>query len=283
MATRAALGGHPSNTERTDVEYALAAGAYVSLLFSPAVVLALTTVLVDAAALYVSFICAIALSAGLIGWLIIDRPGLAVELGRRDASWMLVVLPAGWFLVAFGNSAVGVEPPGVVVVLSVLATGVGTTLGGLLIVMSRTRYAAVGLAGADDRAQWEARWPRRWRRIALGAVVVSFVVGGIGIVADIVFGVERALELYYVSVFVLPLATPAFNYRTIRATDVGLVVEYPVARHLRPWSAVESYTLSEAALVVRFDAPWRPALRCDRRDIEDVSGTVAALDAALSS
>ena len=167
-------------------------------------------------------------------------------------------------------------------VLSVFATGVGVGLGALLVVMSRTRHAAAMLVGADEHAWWEARWPQRWRRIALDAVVVSFAVGGVAIVADLWFGVEGAFNLYLIPMFVLSLSASAFDHRTIRVTDAGLVIENSVARHLRPWPAVEDYTLTDRALIVRFGAPWRPALRFDRDDIETVDAVLTALDAALA-
>lgn len=282
MATRSTLGGHPSNPDRTDVEYALVAGLYAALSLAPAAALALSIPLTSAATLYAGFLGALVSLTALVGRFTIRHPDLAVRLGRRDVSWLLVVVPAGWFLGAFGADAVGLDLPSFVVVLSVLAAGVGMPLGALLVAMSRTRHAAAELAGADEYARWEARSPRRWRRVALGVVVASFVVAALDIVAAIVFGVGWVLDLYYPLLLVLPLSVTLFNPRTIRVTDAGLVVENPVTRSLRSWSAVEDYTLTDTTLVVGFGAPWRPTLRCDRTDIEDVPAAVTALDRALA-
>lgn len=72
------------------------------------------------------------------------------------------------------------------------------------------------------------------------------------------------------------------NPRTFRVTDAGLVIEHPLQRLFRPWSAFTGYELTGDALVIRSAAWWRPAHRCDRADIEDVRSTVAALEEQFS-
>lgn len=75
----------------------------------------------------------------------------------------------------------------------------------------------------------------------------------------------------------------AANPQTFRVTDAGLVVERPLQRRLRPWSAFAGYTLTDDALVVHLTAWWRPDHRCDRADIEDVDAVVTALDDAVGA
>lgn len=72
------------------------------------------------------------------------------------------------------------------------------------------------------------------------------------------------------------------NPRTFRVTDAGLVIEHPLQRQFRPWSAYMGYELTEDALVVQPAVWWRPAHRCDREDIEDVDAAVTVLDDTLT-
>jgi len=173
--TRAAL--RQANAERPDAEYALVAGLYVAALFTPVVMLGLARALADAAILYIGFLGAVTGITIVAGWAVSRTAGLAVSLGRRDATWLLVVVPFAWFVGVFGAAAVvGAEPPGIAVLLAMIATGGGLFLGLILTTMSRTRHAAAALEGSDDLAQWEARWPPRWRRVSVGVAVIGVIV-----------------------------------------------------------------------------------------------------------
>lgn len=271
-------GGQP-NAKRPDATYAFVAGLYAAALFAPALVLALSRVVADAGALYVGFLVAVAGVTAVAGWLVARTPGLAVALGRRDAAWLLVVVPFAWFGGAFGGAAVGVEPPDLAAPLAVVATAGGMLLGIALVSMSRTRHADAALAGATDLAEWEARWPRRLRRAGVG--VAAFAVSAVGLVAAVGFGVDWGWRLYYLIFVAAPLANVA-NSRTFRVTDAGFVVERPLQRRFRPWSAFDGYELTDDALVVRPAAWWRPAHRCDRADVDDADAAGAALDEAFA-
>ena len=72
------------------------------------------------------------------------------------------------------------------------------------------------------------------------------------------------------------------NPRTFRVTDAGLVIEHPLQRLFRPWSAFTGYEITDDALVIRSAACWRPAHRCDREDIEGFDTAVSALDEHLA-
>ena len=268
-----------SGGERPDSEYALVAGLYVAALVVPAAVATLARAVADAAGLYVGFLGVVAGVAGLVGWAVLRTPGLAVGLGRHDAAWLLVALPFGWLIGVFWAGSLGFEPPRILVPLAVIATGGGMCCGLVLVAMSRTRHAAA-VAGTVETVEWEARWPRRWRRVARGAVVASFALIGVGLVAIFVFDHEWGWGAYYFLLVGAPLMN-LLNPRAFRATEAGLVVEHPLQRRFRPWSAFDGYELTDDALVVRSVARWRPSHRCDRTDIEDLEAVVAALDGNL--
>jgi hypothetical protein len=283
MATRSGSEVGRLTRERPDIEYALIAGLYGAALLAPAAVLVISSFVADAGALYISFLAAVALIAIGIGWLISQTPGVAVRLGQRIVSWILVLIPFSWFLGAFGAGAVGIHPPDLAVPLAMIGTTTGMLSGALLAAMSRNRYTAARLVGATDHTEWEARWPARLRRIVLAITVGSYVLWGLGLGAGLLFGVDWAVDLYYLVLFTTPLSTGVLNPRTFRATDAGLVIERSLQHRLRSWSAFESYTLTDEALVIRPAAWWRIDLRCDRTDIENIDTTVATLDAVLST
>jgi hypothetical protein len=277
MATRTEVATPPAGAERPDGEYAFVAGLYVAALLAPAVVLALSRVVTGAAALYVGLLVAVTGVTVVAGWAASRTPGLAVTLGRHDAVWLLVVLPFGWSAGTFGAAAVGIEPPAIAFPLAVVGTAGGMFLGLMLVAMSRTRHADAALDGTTELAAWEARWPRRWRRVAGGVAVVAFTTSTLGVLAAVLFETEWGWELYYLLFVAVPLAN-VLNPRTFRVTDAGLVVEHPLQRQFRPGSAFTGYDLTEEAIVIRPAAWWRPAHRCDRADVEDVDAAVAALD-----
>lgn len=274
-STRSIL-GQPS-AERPDGEYAFVAGLYVAALTAPALVLAVSRVVADAAILYISLLVAVTGVTAIAGWIVSRTPGLAVILGRHDAVWLLVVLPFGWFAGVFGGAALGVEPPDITAPLAVLGTAGGMLLGIILVAMSRTRHANAALEDAIELVEWEARWPRRWRRIAGGVSIMAFTASTLGILAAFVFDSEWGWRLYYL-LFVGVVLMNVLNPRTFRVTDTGLVVEHPLQRQFRPWSAYTSYELSDGALVIRSAVWWRPSHRCDRDDISDVDAVQSALN-----
>lgn len=281
MATHGPVTLRQPNASRPDASYALVAGLYAAALFAPVVVLALSRLVADAAVLYISFLAAVTGVTAVAGWTVSRVPGLAVTLGRHDTVWLLVALPFCWFGGASGAAAVGVEPPDITAPLAVVGTAGGMLLALVLVSMSRTRYADAVLEQRTDRAEWEARWPRRWRRVAGGVAASAFAASTIGIVAAIGFGAVWGQRLYYL-LFIGISLTPVMNSRTFRLTDAGLVIERPLHRQFRPWSAFTGYELTDDALVVRPAAWWRPAHRCDRGDIDDIDAAVAALEEQFS-
>ncbi|MFC6862827.1 hypothetical protein ACFQGE_05060 [Halomicroarcula sp. GCM10025817] len=270
-----------SSTEGPDSLYVLVAGLYVAAFLAPALVLGLSRAVTDAAVLYVGFLVAVASVTVVASGIVSRTPGLAVSLGRYDAVWLLAVLPFCWFGGVFGAVAVGLEPPNFAVPLAVIGTAGGMLLGIMLVAMSRTRYANAALADAVDFAEWEARWPRRWRRVAGGISLVAFTVSTLGIISAFVFNSEWGWWLYNL-LFVGVVLMNVLNPRTFRVTDAGLVIEHPLQRQFRPWPTYTSYELTDEALVLHPVEWWRPAHRCDRADIDDVDAAVTALDDCLA-
>ena len=270
------------NAARPDGQYAFIAGLYVAAFLAPALVLALSRAVTDAGILYVGFLVAVVGVTAVAGWAVSRTPGLAVSLGRHEAVWLLAVLPFSWFGGVFGAAAVGIEPPDLAVPLAILGTAGGMLLGIMLVAMSRTRHANAALTDTADLAEWEARWPRRWRRVAGGVSIMAFTASTIGVISAFAFDSEWGWRLYYL-MFVGVVLMNLLNPRTFHVTDAGLVIEHPLQRQFRPWSAYTDYELTDDALIVRPAALWRPTHRCDREDIEDIDLAVSALDENLSS
>lgn len=278
MATRTGAALRQPNAESPDASYAVVAGLYVAALLAPIAVLVLSRMTSDGGILYVGFLAAVTAIAAVAGWRVSRTPGLAVSLGGHTAAWLLAILPFAWFVGVFGAAAIGNGPPDITAPLTLVGTGGGMFLGLILTAMSRNRYAAAVLTGAEEFIQWEARWPRRWRRLSLGGMVVAGVAGVGGVILQLVWSEWHWAGYLYLLIFLWTPFAGAANPRTFRVTDVGLVVERPLQQRLRPWSAFASYTLTDDALIIHPSPWWRLAYRSDRADIEDLDGAVAALD-----
>lgn len=194
---------------------------------------------------------------------------------------LLAAIPFVPFVGIFAASGFGIAPPGIAVVLAMV-----TMIGGIvtslpLVAMSRNRYTTAALANTTEITKWEARWPQRWRWGSVGVMSIGIIGGAAGIIAQVVFGVDWAGDLYLLMLLWTPLAGAAGS-RTFRITTDGLVVERPLQHRFRPWTAFEKYSITDEALVIHPTAWWSPKLRCDRNDIEDVAATIAALDAVLT-
>ena len=282
MATRTKSRIDRPNGERPDTLYAFVAGLYVAILLTPISVLGISTVTADGGVLYVSFLCSITVFATVAGWLISHTAGLAVRLRCHDMIWLLVAVPFVPFVGVFAAAAgIGITPPGIAVVLAIVTMAGGMFTGLPLVTMSRNRYTTAALADSTEIIEWEARWPKRWRWVSIGAMGIAIIGGTAGIIAQVVFGVDWAGDLYLLLVVWAPLAGMT-NPRTFRVTDVGLAVERPLQHRFRPWTAYDSYTITDEALVIHPTAWWRPKLRCDRSDIGDIDGAIAALDTVFA-
>jgi hypothetical protein len=280
MATQAQPTGGRTSVDRPDISYSIVAGLYGGVLLVPLVALVLARVVTEAAVLYVCSLVVVACLIVSVGWAVSRIRGLAVELGRRDAAWLLGVLPFGWAGGLFGATSLGLSLPAIAVPLAILGTGGGALFGIMLVSMSRTRHADAALERATRSAEWEARYPKRWRHVALVVALGLVALGVVQFVARSLLGLDTGWGFYYLFYFWVPLVVPA-NPRTFRVTTAGLVVERPLQRGFQPWSGFTGYELTDDALVIRSAAWWRPAARCDTADIEDIDSVVAALDECL--
>jgi hypothetical protein len=280
MATQAQPSGSRTSVDRPDTPYSIVGGLYGAALLVPAVVLVLARVVTDAAVLYVCSLVVVACLTVSVGWSVSRIRGLAVEFGRRDAAWLLGVLPFGWASGLFGATSLGFSLPAIAVPPAILGTGGGALFGIVLVSTSRTRHVGATLEETTQSAEWEARYPRRWRQLALVVVLGLLVVGVVQFAARSLLGLDTGWGFYYLLYFWVPLVVPA-NPRTFRVTTAGLVVERPLHRQFRPWSAFTRYERTDDALVIRSAAWWRPAHRCDIADIDHIDSVVAALDECL--
>jgi len=163
MATRTGTAVDLPTAEPPDAPYAIVAGLYVAALLAPAVVLALSAFVTDAGLLYISVLATGTVLTVLAGWGVSRTAGIAVSLGRHTATRLLAVLPFAWGGGIVALTAIWGNPPGIAVLLATLGAIGGMFLGLILTGMSRNRYAAAAvLTDAEEIAQWEARWPRRW-------------------------------------------------------------------------------------------------------------------------
>jgi hypothetical protein len=281
MAMNTPSGVDQLNGERPDTIYAFVAGLYVAVLLTPIAIVGVSTASMDGGILYISYLIVATLYTVVAWRLISQTSGLAVRLGRHDTIWLLVAIPFVPLICLFIASMVGITPPSIAVLLAMVTAIGGMIISLPLVTMSRNRYTAAALADTTEIREWEARWPQRWRRISYGAMIVAIVGGTAGIVAQIVFGIDWAGNLYLLLLFWTPLAGAA-NPRTFRITDAGLVVERPLQHRFRPWTAIKDYTLTDKTLVIHSKGRWRPNIRCDRDDIEDIDAIIAALDAVLA-
>lgn len=271
---------------RPDPIYALVAGLYGCALLAPLGTIVLAETITGVGLFTVGVFATVTVVTAVVGGTAARTPGLAVEIGRHRFAWLLAAVPFAWFGILIGGIAADIIPLSVdsVVGWSLLGMVPGLFLGLLLLGMSRTRYANARLSDATDLAQWNAWFPRRRRRIVNAILVVGFLCVPAGIAAEELLGYEWGFVLGQV-VFTLTLATSIGkpNGRMIRASDAGITVEHGIFRRFRPWSAFESYTLTDDALVVHTTPWWRPAIRCDTDRIEAIDQVTDALGTHLQS
>ncbi|MFC6963443.1 hypothetical protein [Halocatena marina] len=265
--------------------YAYITGFYINTLLTPLIILALSTDITNTALRCVSFIGSTALVTITAGRVVYQIPNLAIQLGRNDTIWLLVVVPLTWTPVVFGValSAIDSELSTLAVFLAFIGAISGLLAGVVLLMMSHRQYANSQLVGTEERARWEARrWPQRWRRIIIGTTVIANIIGFAGIVLSTQFGIEWAISAYALASLTIPLAIAATNTRTIRVMDAGLVVEDQLWRRFRPWSTFEHWALTDETLVV-YSTGWKPSLRCARADIEDSRAAATVLESVFKA
>lgn len=262
-----------------DAFFGFLVGLYAAALVAPVVTMGVALrVTTEASLLYLTLLGSVTAVVAVVG-VAARRESLAVSLGGTRWTWLAVVAPFGYLAALFAGVVVGTDLPGVVGGLAFLGALAGMLVGFGLVVAARNRYSKAVLADAETFARWSARAPERDRRIAKAGAVAVFVLGISGFVASVVFEFP---PFQWVGNLLVPMAVGfigATNERTLTVTDDGLVVKRPLNRRVRPWSAYESYSVSEDALVVHRAgrSAWGLRdVRCDIRDVGDATDVDAA-------
>lgn len=268
----------------TDGFFGFLVGLYVAVLVAPVVTAAVAyLVTTDGATLYVTLLGTVVAVVAVVGYFGRSER-LAVRLGRTSWVWLAMVAPFGYFAGFFVGIAVE-RVSGVVVGLSMFGMIVGLFVGIGLAVAARNRHAKAVLAGAEEYARFDARGPERDRRLSKWAVGLLLGAGMVGFVVSLV--VDGAEWLRTVSHLLIGGGAGLLGLtteRTVAVTDEGLLVGNPVSRRIRPWSAFESYSVTDDAIVVH-RAGWSVGglldVRRDPEDIEDVGTVESALSRFL--
>lgn len=273
-----------NSTDQTDPFFGFLAGLYAAAVVAPAVVIGVALrVTADPGTLYLTLLGAVTVVVALVA-VAARRESLAVRLGGTRWAWLAVIVPFAYLAVLFAGSATGSDLPGVVFGLAFLGTLSGMLVGFGLAVAARNRYSKAILADAEEYARWSARAPERDRRIAKAGAIAALVLGISGFAASILFDFA---PFRWAGNGLVPMAAglvSATDERTLTVTDAGLAVKRPLNRKVRPWSAYESYSVSDGALVVH-RAGWSARgvrdVRCDVGDVPDVDTVEAALSEFL--
>jgi hypothetical protein len=161
---------------------------------------------------------------------------------------------------------------------------VGTFAGLGLVAAAHNRHAKAVLADAEEYVRFTASAPARDRRLAKWAAIGLVVAGAAGLAVSVLPQFEAFRWLFQLLV---PFGAALYGTTTDRevvVADAGLVVSNPVHRQVRPWSAYESYDVTDDAVVVR-RAGWSMwglrDLRRDPKDADDPDAVAAALGTVL--
>jgi len=252
--------------------FGIAAGLYLALVLSPAVLLAVSVAgWTEPAVLYGAFLATGVGALALAGLVFSSRPGLAPRLGSSPLAWV----PAALGVVVAAGALATFEYGGGISVIGVFL-GLFAALGGLALGgLAYSRYAAAVLESAAEQLAFEAGWPTtaRNRLYAVAGVVAGL--SAIGWVAGVVAGPDWLATLGQLG-FSLGLVTSvAARSRTYRVTSAGLAVDEPLRTRVVPWSAFEGWDRTDDAIVVR--RPRRVDVRVAADDLEDPDAVADAL------
>jgi len=268
----------------TDEFFGFLVGLYAAVLVAPTTVAAVALgVTTDGATLYPVMLGSVAATVTVVGYLARSER-LAVRLGSTPWVWLATVVPAGYAVTLVVGVSNGGVPAGVLGV-SMLAVLAGVFVGMGLAVAARNRHAKAVVSAAEEYARFEARGPERDRRVAKWTVGLLLVGGMVGFATSVLVpGLEAFRWLFNLSIAGGAGLNGALAERTVAVTDAGLLTGNPVVKRVRPWSAFESYEVTDDAVVVRH-AGWSAwglrDVRRDRADVADVAAVEAALGRAL--
>jgi len=279
MATVAALGDPP--TDDADPFFGFVVGLFAAALVAPVATIGVAVAAItDAGVLFFTFL-GVGVAAVAVGWRAAGSEAVAVRLGGTRRAWLAPA--AGVAYVGILVAAAEVEGPasGIAVGLAVLGV-IGGLVGGVgLVFAAHNRHAQAALAGSERRIRFSARGPERDRRLATWAVGALMLGGTVGFAASLAVGLDSLRWLFHLLIAAGAGLAGATAERTYVVADAGVRVGTPVHKRVRPWSAFESYSLTDDELRIR-RAGWSLRglrdLRLDREEIEDAAAVRSVLD-----
>jgi len=271
----------PTPARRSDPVFGIAAGLYLALLLSPAVLLVVSVAgWSDPALLYGTFLATGVGALALAGVVFSRWPGFAPRLGSSRVAWLpavLGVVVAVGSLAAFNAHLLGGGLSVIGAFLGLFAALGGLALGGL----ARSRYATAVLEDVAEETTVEAGWPTPARNRLYAVAGVLAGLSAIGWIAGVVAGPDWLATLGQMG-FSLGLVTSVLGRsRTYRVTSAGLAVDEPLRTRLVPWSAFEGWDRTDDAIEVR--RPWRVDVRLATDDLADPDAVADALARHLPS
>lgn len=276
--------GDAPSADDTDGFFGFVAGLYAAALAAPALAIGVAfRVSADPGVLFFVLVGTVVVVTAGVGW-VARRESLAVRLGASRWVWAAMALPFGYFGVLVAAAGGHGDPPSAVGGLAIAGALAGFVVGVGLVAAAHNRHARAALADAEESVDFRAAAPGRDRRIATRAVVVLFAAGVVGFAGSILLDFEPLRWLFQLAVPTGAALYGRTSERRVTISDAGLVVGTPAYRRFRPWSAYESYAVSDEAVVVR-RAGWSPwglrDLRRDPADVDDPAAVASALDRFL--
>lgn len=266
-----------------DTLFALVAGVYVAAMLSPAVVLALELwVTRRSSVLYLATVVAGTGILGVTAWGVTRWRGLPERLGPNPYKWGLALVPgvvaAGYLAVP----AVAGDAGKASAIVAMPLAAVGVLAGTGLAPMARNRYTRALVDDGMVSCEWEAIWPKSLRRRFTSLFAGSVCLLVVSVAVDVRFGVTWpsivALVLLVPTGTLFRASVESGGYsRPYRASPVGLERRYAMSRFVYDWNRFESYSVTDEAIVVRWQSWWRPALQWSREYMDDPEAVERAL------
>ncbi|WP_299269958.1 hypothetical protein [Halorientalis sp.] len=262
-----------------DTVFSLVAGLYLTLLVSPAVVVATAVAMpLGAAGLYVALLTVLTAVAAAVTVGVGRVPGVAERIGASPFARGLVVPPvvcaAGYLFAASNIETAGADGAALV---GVVFAVVGVVVGLALVAMSRTRYATAVVDDERVSAEWTAGWPRPLR-VWLQAGGTTLYFGGTALLFGGEFVGLGAYEWLGALAFVPGGVAIGWGQpRAYRLSPVGIDRSNHVHRRLYEWDSFESFSVTDDAVILRRSGP-RPSFRCWREEIDDEAALIDVLD-----
>jgi hypothetical protein len=265
----------------TDGFFGFVVGLYTAALVTPAVAIVVALgATTDPGVLFFTLLGTAVAVAGSVG-LVARRESLAVRLGDSRWIWAAMGLPFLYFVGLFGLGVVrGEKPPSVVAGLAIVGALAGFIASIGFVAASHNRHTKAMTADAKELVRFTAPAPNRDRQVVEKVVIGLFAAGILGFIVGAAIGFDPLRWLFQMLVPMAAGLWGATTDRKIEVSDAGLVTGSPVHRRLRPWSAFESYDVTDEAIVIRRTGWSAWGLRDIRRDpnsVEDPEAVAAAL------